>query len=292
MTIGKGAVVGENSTRSVRQGGPFRLILWIVLGGTFLAAYFTVLIGLIQAWSHSDDNSHGFAILPLALYILWQKRETLRTAPIRGSWLGLLIAVCTLFTYVVAKIGEMQTIASASMLFFLWGCVIFLFGFAIFKACLFPLLILFFMIPVPAQFIAALTMPLQLFVSKASVGLASLVGIPIYREGNVIQLPQGAFEVVQACSGLRSIMTLLTLGAVMAYFTMRSNLLRSILFLLAIPIAIAVNILRVFVLVAVFYFLSIDLSKGTFHTIMGLAIFCIALGLFLLTSKGFAKCER
>lgn len=277
---------------SLLINGPVQLFLWVLLLISFISAYFPTLSSLVRTWAASDDNSHGFAILPLALYILWQKREMLRKGPVRGSWVGLFIATGALFVYVVAKKGEIQTIASVSMLFFLWGCVIFLFGFAIFNACLFPLLILFFMIPVPAQFIAALTMPLQLIVSKASVGLASLVGIPIYREGNVIQLPQGTFEVVQACSGLRSIMTLLTLGAVMAYFTLRSNMLRGILFLLAIPIAIAVNILRVFVLVAVFYFLSIDLSQGTLHTIMGLAIFCIALGLFLLTSKGFAKCER
>jgi exosortase A len=280
------------SVISIRQSSLGPAMLWVVFAGIFISTYLPVISSLVRTWAASDDNSHGFAILPLALYILWQKRVSLHKETVRGSWIGLFIATGALLVYIVAKKGEMQTIASLSMLFFLWGGVIFLFGFAIFKACLFPLLILFFMIPVPAQFIAALTMPLQLIVSKTSVGLASLVGIPIYREGNVIQLPQGTFEVVQACSGLRSIMTLLTLGAVMAYFTLRSNPLRSILFLLAIPIAIAVNILRVFVLVAVFYFLSIDLSKGTLHTIMGLAIFFIALGLFLLTSKGFARCER
>lgn len=277
---------------SLQNNGPLQLFLWALLLISFVSAYFPTLSGLVRTWAASDDNSHGFAILPLALYILWQKREMLRKEPVRGSWFGLFVAVGALLVYIAANKGEIQTIASAAMLLFLWGGVIFLFGFSIFRACLFPLLILFFMIPVPAQFIAALTMPLQLIVSKASVGLASLVGIPIYREGNVIQLPRGTFEVVQACSGLRSIMTLLTIGAIMAYFTLRSNLLRGILFLLAIPIAIAVNILRIFVLVTVFYFLSIDLSKGILHTIMGLAIFCIALGLFLLTSKGFAKCER
>jgi exosortase len=186
----------------------------------------------------------------------------------------------------------MQTIASVSMIFFLWGTVIFLFGYTIFRICLFPLLILFFMIPVPAQIIATLTIPLQLIVTRASVWLASMIGIPIYHEGNVINLPQGTFQVVQACSGLRSSMTMLTLGAVLAYLTLRSNMLRVILFSIAIPIAIAVNILRVFVLVAVFYFLEIDLSRGTIHTILGLAVFGMAFGLFLLAGKGLALCER
>lgn len=288
----KEPATAKNTAQWIRQAGLGQSLLWIVFCGTFLAAYFPVLIGLIFLWANSDDYSHGFAIIPLALYILWQKREILHSAQVRGAWVGFLVATGSLLVYIVAKKGEMQTFASVSMIFFLWGTVIFLFGYEIFKACLFPLLILFFMIPVPAQIIAALTIPLQLLVTDASVWLASLFGIPILSEGNVIQLPQRTFQVVQACSGLRSIMAMLTLGAVLGYFTLRSNVLRAILFLLAVPIAIAVNIIRVFVLIAVFHSLSIDLSEGSLHTIMGLTIFGIAIGLFLLTSKGLEHCDR
>lgn len=267
-------------------------VVWMIVGVAFLAAYFPVLADLIYAWSHSDDYSHGFAIIPLAAYILWQKRGVLVEEPVSGSWWGLLVTIGSLLAYVVARKGEMQTISSASLVVFLWGAVLFLFGYKTFKICLFPLLILFFMIPVPAQIIAGATIPLQLIVTKASVTLASLVGIPIYSEGNVIQLPQGSFQVVQACSGLRSIMTMLTLGAFLAYLTLRSNLLRGILFSLAIPIAIVTNILRVFILVAVFYFQEVDLSKGAPHTILGISVFGIAFGLFLLVGKGLSLCEK
>lgn len=274
---------------------PIRLsqsILWAIFGGMFAAVYLPVLTGLVRAWAHSDDYSHGFAIIPLSAYFLWQKRVTLLKVTVHGSWSGLLVAAFSLCTYVVAQKGEMQTLASVSMVFFIWGAVIFLFGYPIFKACLFPLLILFFMIPVPAQVMAALTIPLQLLVTRASVWLAEMIGIPIFHEGNVIHLTQGTFQVVQACSGLRSIMTLLTLGAVLAYFTLCSNALRGILFFLAIPIAIAVNIFRVFFLIAVFHFLQIDLSEGTLHTILGIAVFGLAFGIFLLVGKGLALCER
>jgi exosortase len=263
----------------------------MAVGTAFIAAYFPVLVDLIHTWSHSDDYSHGFAIIPLAAYILWQKRAFLVEEPVSGSWWGLLVTTGSLFAYVVARKGEMQTIASISLVVFLWGAVLFLFGYKTFKICLFSLLILFFMIPVPAQIIAGMTIPLQLIVTKASITLASLVGIPIYSEGNVIQLPQGSFQVVQACSGLRSIMTMLTLGAFLAYLSLRSNLLRGILFALAIPIAIVINILRVFILIAVFYFQAVDLSRGTPHTILGLSMFGIAFGLFLLVGKGLSLCE-
>jgi exosortase len=271
---------------------PGQSILWIVFCGTFLAAYLPVLTGLIHTWISSDDYSHGLAIIPLAVYILWQKRATLLATPVKGTWSGLLVATASLILYTIAKVGEIQSLSPVSMIIFLWGAVIFLFGYEIYKVSLFPLLVLFFMIPVPAQIIAALTIPLQLIVTKASVWMASMVGVPVFHEGNIINVPQGTFQVVQACSGLRSIMTMLTLGAVLAYLTLRSNILRGILFVLAVPIAIAVNILRVFLLVVVFHFLGIDLSEGTLHTLLGLAVFVIAFGLFLLTRKGLALCER
>lgn len=277
---------------STKQAALGQSILWIGFGGTFIVAFLPVLTGLVRTWAHSDDYSHGFAIVPLAVYILWLKREALHNAPVRGLWSGFLVAAGSLLTYLVAEKAEMQTLASFSMIVFLWGTVIFLFGYPIYKACLFPLLILVFMIPVPSQIIAVLTIPLQLTVTKVSVWLASMIGIPIYNEGNIINLPHGTFEVTQACSGLRSIMTMLTLGAVLAYLTLRSNLLRGILFILAIPIAIAVNIFRVFILIAVFHFTSIDLSHGTIHTILGLAVFAIAFGLFLLVRKGLALCSQ
>jgi exosortase len=194
--------------------------------------------------------------------------------------------------YLVAQVGEIRTLAAVSMISFLWGSVLFLFGYPIFKIALFPLLFLLFMVPVPAQIIASLTIPLQLLVTKSTVWMASMIGIPIYNEGNIISLPQGTFQVVQACGGLRSIMTMLTLGAVLSYFTLHSNVLRGILLLLAIPISIAVNIFRIFALISAFYFLTIDLSEGIAHTILGLAVFGAALGLFMLARKGLAQCER
>lgn len=288
----KGIDMTTQTALPIRSVRLVQYILWMVFAVMFFAAYLPVITGLVRAWALSDDYSHGFVIIPLAAYMLWQKRETLHNAPIQQAWSGLHFATASLLVYVIAQKGGMQTIASVSMICFLCGTVILLFGYAIFRICFFPIMILFFMIPVPGQIIAALTIPLQLIVTKASVWGASIIGIPIYHEGNVIHIPNGTFQVVQACSGLRSIMTLLTLGAVLAYLTLRSGVLRGILFILTIPIAIAINIFRVFVLIATFHFLEIDLSKGTIHTILGIAVFAIAFGLFLLARKGLALCEQ
>lgn len=277
---------------SIRQEWGWRQgFLWLVVCGAFLAAYLPAVTNLVRAWSQSEDHSYGFAIVPLAAYLVWSRRAVLRETPVRGSWVGLLVATGSLALYLAAAKGGVQTLVSLSMVFFLWGAVIFLFGFALFRACLFPLLFLLLMVPVPSQITALLTIPLQLLVTKVSIWLAALIGTPVYSEGNIINLPRGSFEVVQACSGLRSIMTMLTLGALIAFLTLRSTALRVVLFLSAVPIAIAVNILRVFTLIATFHFLGLDLSQGPIHTVLGLAVFGMALGLFLLIRKGLALCE-
>jgi len=192
----------------------------------------------------------------------------------------------TLFTslavYVLAYYAEIKTVASLSLISTLAGCILFLYGPYVLKELIFPLFFLLFMIPIPGQIYSAVTIPLQLIVSKTSVAMLSFVGIPILRDGNVIQLPQHSFEVVQACSGLRSLVTLLTLSTIMAYFALRSNVLRAILVLCATPAAVLVNIVRVMVIITMYHFWSYDLTEGTPHTTFGMVIFVLAIAIIYL----------
>ena len=171
------------------------------------------------------------------------------------------------------------------MVLLLAGSVIYLYGLPMLKETLFPLFLLLFMIPFPSQIYSQLTMPLQLFVSKASVGAASLLGLPIHREGNVIRLPDQTLQVVQACSGLRSMISLLALSAIFGYLTLRSNLLRALLFFAGVPAAIFVNIIRVLLLILAFHYFNYDLTHGTIHTTFGIGIFVLAL-VFLALMRG------
>jgi len=268
---------------------------WVLLGLfvlTFMVVFYPTWESLYYAWSSSDDYSHGFLIVPLSLYFVWQKRQELLNAPIKSSWLALPFVLLALFFYVVSQYAEILTLAPIAMVLFIASSLLFLFGFQIFKICLFPLFLLLFMIPVPGQIYAAMTIPLQLFVTKVTVFIASSIGIPILREGNVLNLPEHTLQVVQACSGLRSIMTLLTLGIVIAYSTLKSNGLRTVLFVLAIPIAILVNVVRVLLMVIAFYYYDFDLASGTIHTAFGAIIFGVAILLFLLCRKVLALCEK
>lgn len=256
-----------------------------VIAGAFVFTYFSVLRGLWGVWSNSDEYSHGFFIIPIALYICWTKRESLAKAPVSSSLLGLFVFLLSLLLFVISKYAGIITVSSVSMVMCLAGLILYLYGWMIFRVVSFPLLLLLFMIPVPTQIYSSLTVPLQLFVSQVSVHVTSLLGLPIFRDGNVIHLPDRTLEVVQACSGLRSLVTLLTLSLMMGYFTLRLNFLRSVLFVMAIPVAVFVNIVRVIIMISVLFYLQYDLTKDPVHTIYGLVIFVLALGLLFLFQR-------
>jgi len=259
--------------------------LLAALFASFILAYFPVWKELVLAWYSNDQYSHGFLIVPLCIYIVWRKKEKLAEVQIRPSQWGLALAILSLLLYLFAHLAEITTVASFSMVLLLVGVIIYFHGIPMFKELLFPLFLLLFMIPIPAQIYAKLTIPLQLFVSKSSVWIGAIMGLPIYREGNVIHLPNQTLQVVQACSGLRSVISLLLLSAVFGYFTLKSNILRAVLFICGIPAAILVNIIRVLLLVLAFHYFNYDLTSGTTHTVFGMLIFILAL-IFLLGIKG------
>jgi exosortase len=282
----------QTVSASFKNNSLFSVLCWGGTISTFIFAYSYVLVGLFTSWYQSDDYSHGFAIIPISLYVAWSKREELRGLSGEGGLTGLVIGIFVLMLYLVAWKTEMLTLASVSMVLFVWSMVLYLFGASVFRCCLFPLALLFLMIPVPAQLMASLTIPLQLLVTRISVMLASFIAIPVYYEGNIIHLPGGTFEVVQACSGLRSLMTMLTLGAVISYLTLRSNFLRGVLFLSGFPIAIAANIFRVFVLMVFLHFFNVNLSEGMPHTVLGIAVFGMTIMIFLLLRQGMVRWEK
>ncbi|WP_167496540.1 exosortase/archaeosortase family protein [Desulfopila sp. IMCC35006] len=266
------------------------LFIALLLG--FIWAYFPVWKELLLAWYSSDDYSHGFFIVPIVIYSLWQKRGELQKISVQSSSVGFVLLIVSLVLYFLALYAEIKTVASMAMIFTIVSVVLYLYGSAICREIIFILFILFFMIPVPAQVFSAITMPLQLFVSKACVWVAMVLGLPIFREGNVIHLPGQSLEMVQACSGLRSLMTLLTLSVIISYFTLRSNWLRMLLLLSGAPVAIIVNIIRVLIMILCFYYLDLDLTHGTSHTILGVVVFMLAVALVFLVKGVLSFWDR
>ncbi|PIE69102.1 MAG: exosortase A [Deltaproteobacteria bacterium] len=256
-----------------KQGDAVHLFLLLMALTAFLVAYQPVLKDLVSVWIRSDDYSHGFFVAPLSLYLLWSKRKAFQQLRTHWSPPGGICFVIFLTLYVLAMYAGIKTVASLSLVGSVAGAVWFLFGWSVFKEASFPITFLLFMIPIPEQVYTSLTIPLQLLVSKVSVSITALLGIPVFREGNVLYLPEKTFEVVKACSGIRSLMTLLCLCAIMAYFFLRKNHLRFILFISGIPAAITVNIFRVLLMIMGYHYLSVDLTTGALHTFFGTVIF-------------------
>ncbi len=277
-------VIGMLSQRDLAWCGLFLAV--------FLFTYSPVVQSLYKAWMDSDDNSHGFLIVPLAIYMVWTKKEVLKAVPVRGEWIGLIVLLVSLMLYVVGWYGGVKTLSYLAFLGAFVGGLWLLLGWSVVWANIFPLAFLIFMVPVPAQIYAVITGPLQVLVSQVAGKLLFWSSVPTYVEGAVIYHPQQVFEVVQACSGLRSIMTMLTLGAAIGFFMLRSRIFRGLLLISGVPIAILVNIFRVYVLVFAFDKWGWDLTVGTPHTVLGLGVFALALLLFFGLLKGMARWDR
>lgn len=252
----------------------------------FIAVFWPTFRNLFSVWSGSDEYSHGFFIIPISLYITWQKKAILLEEPVNKSFTGFVVAAVSLCLYFVSKIAGIYTFENLFFVSFIFGGVAYLFGSKITKKLAFPLFFLLWMIPFPAQLYSAATIPLQLMVTKVSVVLLHLFDIPVLREGNVIKLPEHTLEVVQACSGLRSMISLFTLSLVYGYFTLNSITLRTLLFFSSIPISILVNIIRVAIMGIALHMYNYDLTHGTIHTYFGVFLFIFAL-LFLYFFQRF-----
>ena len=261
------------------------LPVYLALGALvlFVVAYFPVFRILAGKWAESEEYSHAFLTLPIILYMVYQNKHRVLETPATFTPLGLVTLVLASALYYFSLLTEVHTVIALAMYLTVLGTVVFLFGIRSLWVLFTPLLLLLMLIPFPDQLYIQLTFPLQLKVSQMSEAIISLFGIPVHRAGNVLTIPQKSFEVVEACSGLRSVITLLTLSVVMGYFLLVRTTSKLLLIAASIPVAIFVNLIRVVTIVLLFHSFGLDLYEGTLHTLTGLGIFLIALvTLFLL----------
>ncbi|MFZ0287239.1 MAG: exosortase, partial [Terriglobales bacterium] len=227
----------------------------IVSGTTWLRAsvlalltgwlYAPILARLVEQWWHDPDFSHGFLVPLFSLFVLWKDRaRVVRVRPAPSSW-GLLIVSFGLFLLIAGVLGAELFLSRISLLFLLAGVIIFFRGWRLFRTLLFPWAFLFLMIPIPAIIFNQITFPLQLLASKLAAAALRLLGVPVLREGNIINLPALPLEVAEACSGIRSLLSLVTLSIVYGYLLEPRIWIRVLLALASIPIAVAANSLRI-----------------------------------------------
>lgn len=247
--------------------------------------YFPILRNMVTHWTLVEDYQHGFIIVPLALFFAYERRWDLEDAKIEGSWLGLIPLVIGLSSLAIGRLGtELMTMRSG-FVFTLIGLVLLLLGKQIFRILAFPLFFLFLMVPLPQSLVNTVAFPLQLIAAQFAVLSLQELGIPALVEGNIIHLAHTELFVHEACSGLRSLMALVTLGVVFAYFFKRGVLwIQCLLVASTIPIAIVVNAFRVALTGFLAHYFGEEAAGGPVHDFQGIITFGLAF--FMLLGEG------
>ncbi len=271
--------------------GLVRPPVWVLvglglIGLCFAGLYHETVVHLWEQWSSNDDYAHGFLIVPLALYFVWDRRERLRALPIEPSLLGGGLLAAGLGMLLVGSIGAELFVQRVSLIVVLAGLVWLVLGTAFLRELAFPLAFLVFMVPLPAIVMNAVAFPLQGFAARTATFCMQAAGVPVLREGNVIILADTTLEVAEACSGIRSLQALLALGAVYGYLTAPKSIWkRWALVLLSIPIAIAANAFRVSGTGLLAHFWDPEAAQGFYHTFAGWLVFVVAFVLLLATGS-------
>lgn len=239
--------------------------------------YSPIIARLASQWWHDPNFSHGFFVPAFSLYVLWEQRARLRTLPRKASWAGLVILVLALGILIVGVLGAELFLSRVSLLLIIAGLVVFFCGWRYQRAILFPWAFLLLMIPIPSILFNQVTFPLQLFASKVAATLLPWLGVPVLREGNIIQLPAMPLEVAEACSGIRSLLSLGTLAIIYGYLLEKRTSVRIALALAAIPIAVVANSARIVGTGLLVQYWDPDKAEGFFHAFSGWLIFVVSL---------------
>ena len=258
-----------------------RRVGWSVWLGSLsvllLILYGPILKDLVINWWRNPDYSHGFLVPVFAGYVLWRERHRLARITLKPSNFGLVVMLGAIGLLLIGSLGAELFTSRFSLLVLMAGVVLFLAGWQMLRAVSFPLGFLILMIPIPVLIYNQITFPLQLLASRFATFWLQLVNVPVLREGNLIILPNYTLEVVEACSGIRSLVTLITLAVAYGYLMQDRRWLRWVLALLMIPIAIVSNAIRIMGAGLLTYHFGHEMAEGFFHEFSGWVIFVAAL---------------
>lgn len=256
-----------------------------LIGLSFLILFWNVITKLVHDWGTDDNYSHGFLIVPLAAYLAWERRGVLRELPEKPHWAGFVALAGSIVLLAGGVLGAELFLTRIAIIGVLAAIIVSLLGWAHLRILAFPLAFLLLMIPIPAIIFNQIAFPLQLLASRVGQEVLSLWGIPVLREGNVIVLASTTLEVAEACSGIRSLVSLLTLAIVYGYFTDPRIGVRVAVASMSVPVAIAANALRVAGTGIAAHYYGAAAATGFFHTFSGWLVFGVSLALLFVVAR-------
>jgi exosortase len=266
-----------------------QIIASVLVVAGFALLYQHVLVKLVHDWWTDDNYSHGFLIVPIALYLAWERRRQLAATANRPALAGLAVVVGSVAVLLAGILGSELFLTRISLLGAVAGSLLFLFGWQRVRVLAFPLAFLLLMIPLPAIIFNQITFPLQLLASRVGEAAMTSVDIPVLREGNVLILANTSLEVAEACSGIRSLVSLLTLGIMFGYFTDRRGWVRTLIALSTIPIAIVANGVRVAGTGMAAHRFGPEAAQGFLHEFSGWVVFMVAFLMMLAIQRLVAR---
>jgi exosortase len=267
-------MTSDSAVQKAARTVPFAQVLWF--GSLLVLAYAPVLFSMGKEWFTDDNMGHGVFVPFVAGWVAWQQRDRIMSnAAEGGSLWGLGLLIWGAAQLYLATLGAELFLERTAFIISLCGAIVLLGGFPLLRVVAFPLFLLLFMIRIPAIIFNQITFPLQLFASSVAEQALWSMGIPVLREGNLLHMSQQTLSVVEACSGIRSLLSLSFLSLVYAYFFDSKTWMRPVLLLATLPIAVLANAFRV-TLTGVLSEYKGEFAEGAFHMVEGWVIFLIA----------------
>ncbi len=287
-----GKIGSTEMFRPSRLTSPQALAAWAILVFLFLSLYVGVLIKLVHDWYTLPDFSHGFVIPFFVGFLVWRERRALELTPVSPSWKGLWLLLPGLALLLLGTLGAELFLSRVSILMVAGGTLWLLAGKAMLVKLRFPLFVSLLAIPIPAVVFNQITFPLQLVASNLAAAILPLLQVPVLREGNIIQLASIQLEVAEACSGIRSLMSLFTLAVLFSYFAERTWLRRVLLVTASLPIAVMANAFRVVGTGVLVQYWNPERALGFFHEFSGLLMFAVSLTMLFVLHSAMNAARR
>jgi len=245
--------------------------------------YWEILFKMGLDWYEDPNYSHGFFVPLFSAYVAWQKKDELTLS--HGHWLGLPVLLFGMGILVLGQVGSENFLSRSSFVVILSGLIIFNFGLDCFRQLSFPVLFLFLMIPLPAIVFNQITFPLQQLAARNAAWALKLAGIPVLLDGNVIHLSHGSLGVTEACSGIRSLISLVTLSVIFAHLSMKRMWEKVVLVVSSLPITIFSNGFRIVVTAYIAQNYGMEYAEGFYHGFAGWIIFVVSFLLLFFVYK-------
>jgi exosortase len=245
------------------------------------ALYFRPFVDLVGIWFDDENVSHSFLLLPVMAYLVWMRRDRLAATERHPSYVGLALVIVSLAALLLGTAGVEFFVMRTSAIGVIAGTILFLAGWRWLRILAFPLALSLLVIPIPPVIFFQLTFPLQVMATKFGVAVLQAVDIPVLREGNVIWLAHTTLEVTEACSGIRSLLSLFSLAVLYGYFSETRLLPRALITLSSIPIAILANGLRIAGTGLAAQYVGPQAATGFFHAFQGWVMFMVSLAMLM-----------